>query len=66
MMVIENSYDIGETVYLRTDPDQLARIVTSLIVSNAGIVYELNCGVLESRHYDIELSREKDTVLAVK
>jgi hypothetical protein len=61
MTVIENKYEIGEVVYLKTDPEQLKRIVVAIVIyKNAEIVYKLVCGITESNHYDFELQTEKD------
>ena len=63
MMVIDNKYEIGDIVYLTTDPDQAKRVVTSIhIRPNEQITYELSCGSHASDHYDFEISDEK-TVL---
>ena len=32
-MNIENDFNIGDRVYLKTDPEQLARIVTAISIS---------------------------------
>ena len=61
-MVIENKYDIGQVVYLKTDPDQLARIVISMeIYAQGEIQYKLSCGSNFSYHYDFEITEEKDS-----
>lgn len=61
MMVIDNKFSIGETVYQTTDPDQRPRIITRLCINTGGVVtYELYSGSIGSWHYDFELSREKD------
>lgn len=59
MMVIDNKFELGETVFLMTDPEQFPRIVTALSVNPNGIIYKLAQGVNESYHYDCEISREK-------
>lgn len=63
-MVIDNKFDFGQEVYLKTDPEQLKRIVTQFSVTKNGIVYELSFGAIVSPHYDFEISTEKDTVIA--
>lgn len=66
-MVIDNKYDFGEIVYLKTDSDQEKRIVTAIKVYPAGdIIYQLSCGTENSDHYEFEISREEDTVLKTK
>lgn len=64
MMVIDNKFDIGESVYLRTDREQYERIVTAMCYRMNGILsYELVCGTLSSWHYEIELSKEKNSII---
>lgn len=63
MMVIETKFDIGQTVYLKTDEDQKARIVVRIIVTApGGIIYGLACGIAETQHYDMEISEEKNVL----
>ena len=59
MMVIENKYEIGQTVYLITDEDQLPRIIMAIIIENCGVMYEMINTTTTSRHYDFEISDEK-------
>ena len=56
MMVVKNKYEIEEFAYLVTDPEQHKRIVTRIIISKCGIVYELCFGAAVSEHYDFEIS----------
>lgn len=63
MMMIDNKYEIGEPVYLKTDPDQHCRIVFAIEMYKSGeLLYKLICGTLVSAHYGFELSREKDAI----
>lgn len=62
MMVLDNKFEIGDVVYLHTDIDQLERIVTSLWIKQGSILYALNCGTVESWHYDFEITVEKDVL----
>jgi hypothetical protein len=66
MMVIDNKYSIGETVYLTTDDEQKKRVVTAITVRTLGVIYELSCGVAVSNHYDFEMSAEEDIEMKVK
>ena len=61
-MIIPNAYEIGETVYLKTDPDRLARMVVCIQVSKQDLVYFAVSGERESHHYDFELTKEKNYV----
>ena len=59
---INVEFEIGQVVYLKTDPDQLERIVVSIIVENKDTAYQLACGDGNSTHYDYEISAEKDVL----
>ena len=64
MMLIENKFEIGQTVYLKTEKDQSARMVVRLLLTPNGILYFLVCGTVESAHYEIEISDKVNVVLA--
>lgn len=53
-------FKIGDTVYLKTDPEQYERLVIAYIVENKDISYQLACGEDQSIHSDYEISAEKD------
>lgn len=56
-----SAFALRETVYLVTDYEQKARIITSICFRGSGaVVYTVNCGIEESMHYDFELSREEN------
>lgn len=65
-MVIENKFELQQTVYLKTDPDQRARIVTRINVSSTGLIYELYSGTGGSWHYDFEIATEKDVLITTQ
>jgi hypothetical protein len=56
--LIENKFDFGEVVYLKTDNAQLPRIVFALKVYQNEILYELACDTTVSSHYEFEISTE--------
>jgi hypothetical protein len=59
-MMIDNTYDFGEVIYLITDRDQLPRIVVGIFVyKDAEIMYKVNCGTQASEHYAFEMSPTK-------
>lgn len=61
MIVIENIFDIGDEVYLKTDREQLKRIIFGFEIFKAGeILYKCICGTIVSVHYEFELTKEKD------
>lgn len=61
--ILDNKYEIGDTVYLKTDPDQIPRIVFCFMVFRSEVLYKIACGVVESNHYDFELSTEKNVLI---
>ena len=64
-MTINNVFDIGDSVYLKTDPEQLERIVYGIEIRVTGLLYSLCCGVSTSNHYDFEISKDKDVVKSI-
>ncbi|MDJ0367393.1 hypothetical protein QMK33_19770 [Hymenobacter sp. H14-R3] len=65
MIIIENEFEIGQMVYLRTDSDQLPRLVTALIYRAGGyMTYELSHGTATSWHNALEFTLEKDVLAA--
>lgn len=64
MIVIENKFDIGDVVYLRTDKDQDPAIILSIQIFKEGEpLYEVIRNTTTSRHYDFELSHQRDQLL---
>lgn len=53
-LVIE--YEIGDQVWIKTDPDQFPHIVTGYVVLPGMIKYIINVAHEESNHFDFELS----------
>ncbi len=64
-MIIENKFNIGETVYLVTDEDQKPRIVTGINVTVNGLRYNLVNGVTDTYHYELEMSSEKNILTKI-
>jgi hypothetical protein len=58
-MIIDNEYEIGDSVYLKTDTEQKRRMVTGLFILPNTLQYRLSCESTESYHYSIEISSEK-------
>jgi hypothetical protein len=48
-------YKLGDIVYLKTDPDQSARIVVQIILTPGAALFTLACGSEFSNHYDFEI-----------
>ncbi|WPU91815.1 hypothetical protein SNE25_21085 [Mucilaginibacter sabulilitoris] len=53
-------YNLGDIVYLKTDPDQLQRMVVAITIRPTGILYELSQAASGSDHYSIEISPSPD------
>jgi hypothetical protein len=64
MMFVESKYNIGDIIYLKTDVEQVPRMVVSIWIRPNGVTYEVVSGVTSSWHFDVELSTEID--LAIK
>lgn len=61
MMVVDNKFEIEQFVYLKTDTEQLRRIVLSFEVYKGGeVMYRLGVGQETSTHYEFEISAEQD------
>jgi len=64
MMVIKNEHDFGDVVYLKTDREQLPRIVVCILCYKQGeLLYKLVCGTIQSDHYDYEISKTVDVLM---
>ena len=59
-MNINVDFNLGDLVFLKTDPDQKQRMITKISITPDGIYYNLNCGVEESPHYSIEITSDRD------
>lgn len=57
-------FNIGASVYLKTDDEQRERLVTGINIRENGISYAVAYGVEESWHYAFEITKEKDVVKA--
>jgi hypothetical protein len=59
-MIIKNDFNIEDIVYLKSDPEQLPRFVTAIVVYKATILkYELTCGVDITEHWAFEISDDR-------
>ena len=56
---IEVEFEIRDTVYLITDPEQNARMVIGINVRDGGLTYNVVHGTQDSWHYGFEMSGEK-------
>tara|TARA_R110000796_G_scaffold83590_2_gene182763 strand:+ start:748 stop:966 length:219 start_codon:yes stop_codon:yes gene_type:complete len=65
MVGVDIKFKLGETVFLRTDTEQLKRIITEIQISGNSMnrsvaMYELSQSENISKHYESEISKEKD------
>jgi hypothetical protein len=67
MMVLDNKFDLKQTVYLITDKDQQAYVVTGMQVCCSGsLLYHVACGVVNYWAADYELTVEKNIECLIK
>ena len=62
-MLVDNKFEFGDIVYLKTDTEQRQRIVFAIKVYKTDILYELACGTTTSMHYDFEISKEVNVLI---
>lgn len=61
MMVLDNKFNLGDMVYLKTDSNQMKRMITQIIVClDGGILYLLCCGESNYTAYEKEITKQKD------
>ena len=56
-------YELGQDVYLKTDPEQLKRMVVQIRKDFNGIVYVLVCGPETTIHFEAEISDSPDIMM---
>lgn len=61
----ELMFEIGDIVFLKTDPDQMERIVVGIEIYDNSISYSLCSGTSQSLHFGFEISDERDVVKAI-
>lgn len=66
MITVDNKYSVKDVVYLKTDSEQLPRIVISICVNAYDILYEVITGTSVSKHYDFELSIDKNILITIE
>ena len=59
-MKIDAAFQIGQIVYLKTDPDQLARVVRHITVTEKNLLYGLILETTLTEHYAFEISEYRD------
>ena len=63
MILIDNKYNIGDSLYIKTDKDQKLRILTQITILPIGLRYCLSCDEVDTWHYDIEITNEKNILI---
>lgn len=56
----ENNFELGQIVFLITDPEQHERIITGILYRPGSIIYYLGYNDNESYHYEIEIATVKN------
>jgi len=59
-MKLECKLNFYQMVYLIHDPEQTPRMVTEVIFSPNGVLYTLTLCGLDTKHFEGEISTEKD------
>lgn len=57
-------FEIGETVYLKTDTEQHPRIITGINITENGVIFRIMFVTTESWHYGFEMSKDRDIIKA--
>lgn len=59
-------YKIGDIVYLKTDSEQLPRMVTGILIRPQNqIIYYLTLGAQETSHYELEITIDRDILKTI-
>lgn len=57
-------FELGQCVYLKTDTEQLPRIVTGIVIRNKNyFLYYLTQSTIETTHFDYEISIEVNEIV---
>ena len=59
MIMVDNEFEMCETLYLKSDGEQKPRILNGMLITPNGYLYRLCCGTTDSYHYSMEITREK-------
>lgn len=59
------THKIGEFVFLKTDPDQLERMVQAYYVGNGFYQYILTCGTEQTNHFEFEVTTHRNVLLGL-
>lgn len=64
-MTINPLFTIGQTAYLKTDPEQLEHIVIAYVVNANGLIYEIMFNNEASLHYALEITEQPNQLKAL-
>lgn len=66
MITLKAEFNFGEVVYLKHDELQLPRIVVDIEFNGSpfAIKYWLRCGNDTNAHYEFEITRDRNLILA--
>jgi hypothetical protein len=63
LLKVNIDFEIDTIVFLKSDPEQLQRLVTAIIIFESAIQYRLSCGVEETDHWSHEIVKERNLML---
>lgn len=63
-MVVNNKFQFGDLVYIKTDKEQNTYIVIAFFVTGKELKYLCACGDKDKYFFEIELSSEKNILMA--
>jgi hypothetical protein len=59
-------YSFGDTVYNRSDLDQIPLIVRAVYITDESVIYQCRCGAEITEYLEMELSDKRDEDLVLK
>jgi hypothetical protein len=66
-MIIDTKYNLGDIVFLKTDKDQVERMIVEILVKGQyHLCYQLACGIGCSWHSDFEFDSEISIITKIK
>jgi hypothetical protein len=55
---MNTKYNIGDIVFLKTDKEQVPRMITGILIRPYGYLFYLSKSDLETTHFEIELTSD--------